>query len=204
MSRRWRILGAALGGLLALGGCSRRPDVANLDSKGTAIICFGDSLTQGEGASPGRDYPSLLAKALGKPVINAGVAGETTHDALRRLEADVLAMHPRLVIVELGGNDFLRQLPWAETFANLEAIVRRIQERGAMVVILGVQPGLLGDAARGEYRRVARARRAVFVPNILEGILTNPALKSDTFHPNDQGYEQIARRVAQAVTPLLQ
>lgn len=190
--------------LMVLASSSCGPAVANRDSRGTAIICFGDSLTAGAGASQGHDYPRLLAEALGMPVINAGVGGETTRDALRRLETDVLAKDPRLVIVEFGANDFLQQLPWEETFANLEMIVRRIQERGAMVVLVGVQPGLLGDAARSEYRKVARARRAGFVPNILEGILTNPTLKSDQLHPNDAGYEKIAQRILKVVKPLLE
>lgn len=197
----WGVLGAGL--IAVAGGCSARPAVANLDSRGSAIICFGNSLTKGEGASTGRDYPSLLATTLGREVINAGVSGETTRDALRRLEADVLAKDPRLVIVEFGGDDFLQQLGRKETFANLDTIVRRIQARGAMVVPVGVPSGLLGDAARGEYRKIARTRRAAFVPNILDGILTHPQLKSDELHPNDLGYEKIAQRIAQAVEPLL-
>ena len=196
--------GSGLAVLLILAGCSSRPDVAHLDSTGTAIICFGDSLTQGEGASPGHDYPSLLARALGRAIINAGVNGNTTREALQRLEADVLSKNPRLVIVEFGGNDFLQRQPWEGTFAHLDTVVRRIQERGAMVVLVGVQPGFFGDAARGAYRKIARARRAAFVPNILEGILTDPALKSDDIHPNDLGYEKIAQRIAEAVRPLLQ
>ena len=190
--------------LLAAGSCSWRLDVTNRDSQGTAVICFGDSLTVGVGASPGHDYPSLLAARLGRAVINAGVSGDTTRDAVRRLEADVLARDPRLVIVQFGGNDFLQQLSREETFADLETIVRRIQERGAMVVLVGVQPGLIGDPTRRDYRRIARARGAVFVPNILEGILTTPQLKSDQLHPNDAGYEKIAERIARAVEPLLE
>ncbi len=184
-------------------GCSARPDIANLDSRGSAIICFGDSLTQGVGASPGHDYPSLLAKALGRDVINAGAAGETTRDALRRLDHEVLSRDPQLVIVEFGGNDFLQHLPRAEIFANLETIVRRIQDHGAMVVVVGIQAGLFGDATRQDYRKVARARRAAFVPNILEGISYEPALKSDELHPNNAGYEKIAERIAKIVAPLL-
>ena len=189
--------------LMALAGCSSRLDVANRDSRGTTMICFGDSLTQGEGASPGHDYPSLLAKALGRRVINAGVNGNTTRDALARLDSNVLARDPKLVIVEFGGNDFLQGLPRKETFANLDAIVRRIQARGAMVVLVGVQPGLFGDAARAEYQKIARARSAAFVPNILEGILSDPSLKSDELHPNDLGYEKISQRLLQTVEPLL-
>ncbi len=188
---------------LNVAGCASRLDVANRDSHGTTIICFGDSLTQGAGASPEHDYPSLLAKALGREVLNAGRSGETTQEALKRLDADVLSRDPKLVIVEFGGNDFLRQLPRAETFANLDEIVRRIQDRGAMVVLVGVQPGLFGDATRSNYQRIARARHAAFIPNILEGIFTEPQLKSDELHPNDAGYEKIVQRIGQVVTPLL-
>ncbi len=188
---------------LSVTGCSSQLDVANRDSRGTTIICFGDSLTQGVGASPGHDYPSLLAKTLAREVINGGVSGETTQEALRRLDSDVLSRDPKLVIVEFGGNDFLHQLPRAETFTNLDEIVRRIQERGAMVVLVGVQPGLLGDATRGDYQRIARKRHAAFIPNILDGILTDPQLKSDELHPNDAGYEKIAQRILQVVTLLL-
>ncbi len=184
-------------------GCGARPEIANLDSKGTAIICFGDSLTQGEGASPGHDYPSLLAQQLGRTVINAGVNGNTTRDGLARLDHDVLSHDPRLVIVEFGGNDFLRSVPWKELFANLDEMVRRIQERGAMVVLVGVQPGLFGDAAREEYERIAHARRAAFMPNILEGVFSDPNLKSDALHPNDAGYQRIAERISTVIRPLL-
>ena len=185
-------------------GCSFGPDVANRDSRGANIICFGDSLTQGAGASGGHDYPSLLGKALGRQVINAGVSGDTTRDGLGRIQQDVLDRDPLLVIVQFGGNDFLRQIPQTEIFSNLDEMVQRIQEEGAMVVLVGVQPGLLGDATRGEYQKVARARRAAFVPNILAGILTEPRFKSDQLHPNDLGYERIAKRILKVVKPLLE
>ncbi len=189
--------------LVVLAGCPSRLDVANRDAQGSTIICFGDSLTQGLGASPAHDYPSLLAEALGRDVINAGVNGNTTRDALQRLTADVLARTPQLVIVQFGGNDFLRKVPRKETFANLDEIVRRIQARGAMVVLVGVQPGLLGDATRKDYQKIARTRRAAFIPNILEGILTDPSLRSDHLHPNDLGYEKIAKRMLKVVEPLV-
>ena len=199
--RRMMRGGCAL--LVLLTGCSGRPNIANRDSRGSAIICFGDSLTAGVGASPGHDYPTLLSHRLGRMVINAGASGDTTRLALGRLTQDVLEKNPKLVIVELGGNDFLQRVSWDEKFANLTTIVRTIQEHGAMVVLVGVQPGLLGDGAREEYRKIAHARRAAFVPNILEGILTEPQLKSDEIHPNDAGYEKIAQRIASAVEPLL-
>ncbi len=185
-------------------GCSVSPPIANRDSDGSSIVCFGDSLTEGVGASRGHDYPALLSHALGVQVINAGVAGETTADGLKRLEKDVLQKDPKLVIVLFGGNDFLQHVPREEVFKSLDEMVRRIQEAGAMVVIVGVQSGFWGDAARADYARIAKRRQAAFIPNILDGIFSEPSLKSDSVHPNDAGYEKIAQRILKVIKPLLE
>ncbi|MCI0372267.1 MAG: GDSL-type esterase/lipase family protein, partial [candidate division NC10 bacterium] len=139
MSRRaaGRAAALALAALLASCGDDDYRTIRNLGSSGTTLICFGDSLTQGVGAGPGEDFPSLVAAALPIPVVNAGVAGESTADGLRRLERDVLSQDPRLVVVFFGGNDFLRRIPREETGRNLEAMVERIQGAGAMVVLVG-------------------------------------------------------------------
>lgn len=122
---------------------------------------------------------------------------------MRRLEEDVLDQDPLLVVVVLGGNDFLRRLPTSQTFADLETIIQRIQARGAMVVLASVQGGLFGDIFRKEYQRLARKYRCAFLPNILDGIINTPSLKSDTIHPNAAGYRKMADRVLETVEPLL-
>ena len=190
--------------LVFLSGCSRIPQVANIDSKGNQVVCFGDSLTVGEGAGRGEDYPSRLAEVLKVPVVNAGVSGDTTEDALRRLERDVLDQDPLLVVVILGGNDFLRHSPHQQTFENLATVIQRIQAKGAMVVLASVQGGLFGDVYRNEYQRLAKQYRTAFIPNILDGIISNPSLKSDMIHPNAAGYQQMADRILKTVQPLLE
>src|SRR3989338_7880852 len=80
--RRALGIGWLAAGCLAA-GCALGGDVANRGSTGETIICFGDSLTEGYGVAAGRDFPSLLAKGLQQDVINAGVSGDTTTDALR-------------------------------------------------------------------------------------------------------------------------
>jgi lysophospholipase L1-like esterase len=177
--------------------------ITNLNSRGTAIIAFGDSLTAGYGAAPGEDYPSRVSQRLGVPVVNAGVSGDTTESAAARLDADVLAQNPRLVIVGLGGNDFLRQVPIATTEASLRDIVRRIQSSGAMVVLLGFRfPSLNGDY-EAMYKRVAHDEHCLLIPKTLAGILTDPKLKSDEIHPNARGYDLMADRVAAPLQKLL-
>src|SRR4051794_18114753 len=67
-------------------------------------VAFGDSLTEGFGASEGRDYPTMLSQSLGFPIRNFGRAGETSKDGLNRIE-EVAAIHPRVVLLCFGGND---------------------------------------------------------------------------------------------------
>ncbi|HEU4887333.1 MAG TPA: GDSL-type esterase/lipase family protein, partial [Thermoanaerobaculia bacterium] len=116
---------------------SRYAQVKNLTSPGSSIITFGDSLTSGYGAGPGEDYPSGLSKHIRVPVVNAGRSGDTTQSALARVDEDVLAASPRIVIVGLGGNDYLGGVAIGTTESNLRTIVRKIQGGGAMVVLLG-------------------------------------------------------------------
>jgi acyl-CoA thioesterase I len=109
------IIFAFLGALLCACGGDRFDDLRNIRSPGEAIICFGDSLTEGVGAGSGEDYPAVLSRELGRPVINAGRRGDTTAGALERVSDAVLSKNPRLVVVLLGGNDFLRRLPRQDT-----------------------------------------------------------------------------------------
>jgi lysophospholipase L1-like esterase len=145
----------------------------------------------------------VLANRLGLPIVNAGHPGNTTADALMRLQ-DVLNENPRLVIVLLGGNDFLRQVPLSETKKNLEEIVRRIQDHGAMVVIVGMKLGLFTDEYGPLFRDIAERLGALYVPQLLTGILTDSKLKSDGIHPNAAGYQLMAERMVKQIKPLLE
>ena len=182
---------------------SKYSRVANLDSHGPNIIAFGDSLTAGYGASAGEDYPSRLSLLIGSTVINAGVNGDTTQDALARLDTDVISRDPRIVIVGLGGNDYLRTIPISTTEANLRAIIRKIRDAHAMVVLLGFRFPSLNVNYEDMYDRVAAEERCLLVPTILSGILTDPSLKSDEVHPNARGYQLIAERVAGPLQKLI-
>lgn len=179
------------------------PKITNLASRGTNIIAFGDSLTAGYGAATGEDYPARLASISGVNIINAGVSGDTTDSALARIDTDVLARDPRVVIVGLGGNDFLRGMPIATTEQNLRAIVGKIQSAGAMVVLLGFSFPSLQANYEKTYETIAHDKHCLLVPNLLRGIETDPQLKSDEIHPNARGYQLMAERVAGPLQKLL-
>jgi acyl-CoA thioesterase I len=177
--------------------------VANLDSRGSTIVTFGDSLTSGVGAPAGQDYPSQLSALAGVNIINAGISGDTTESALARLDDDVLPNNPRIVIVGLGGNDFLRRVPIETTEANLRETVRRIRDAGAMVVLLGFRFPTLGARYETMYERVAREERCLLIPDLLDGILSNPSLRSDDIHPNARGYQLMAERISGPLRKLI-
>ena len=184
-------------------GCSKTPNIKNLDSRGTNIICLGDSLTEGVGTEPGRDYPSVLSEYLGRKVINAGVSGDTTRDVLKRIKNDVLEQNPKMVIVLLGGNDFLQKLPEEETFRNLEKIVDLIQSANSAVTLIEVKTGLLNDPYLNGFKNLARKKRTLLIPNILKGIIGNPDLMSDSIHPNARGYAVMAKKIYKRIKPCL-
>ena len=207
MKRRVRLQLLAIGIVAALFyGCGGDDfdKIRNIRSSGETIICFGDSLTEGVGAGSGEDYPTVLSRHLAMPVVNAGQGGDTTARALERISDAVLSKNPRLVVVLLGGNDFLRQLPRQETRKNLEEIVRRVQAHGAMVVIAGMRLGLFTDEYAPIYEETARSFGALYVPGVMKGILSDANLRSDPIHPNGAGYRLVAERIGEKIRPLLQ
>jgi acyl-CoA thioesterase I len=177
--------------------------VTNSQPSGETIVCFGDSLTAGKGADPADSYPAQLERLIGRPVVNAGVPGDTTATALDRLERDVLARNPRIVLVTLGGNDLMQGVPAEEAFANLGRIVDAIQSRGALVVVGGIELPLV-DRGYGEgYEELRDRTGCLLVANVLAGLLGHRDLMSDQVHPNGKGYAVMAKRFRKTVDPYL-
>jgi len=122
---------------------------------------------------------------------------------LRRIDQDILDRDPLLVIVEFGGNDFLRKVPKETTIVNMHQMVERILAKGAMVAIVDISAGMVLNEYSADFRKIAHEKGAIFVPKTFSGIITNPNLKSDFIHPNRAGYALIAQRVYQAIKPYL-
>ena len=162
--------------IFALGGCAKR-EISNINSRGKNIICFGDSITFGYGVNKGEDYPTALSKILNLPVINAGIDGDTSIQALIRLESDVLSKDPRLVIVEFCGNDFIKGVPKEQTFKNIKEVIERIQAKGIMVALVDISAGFFLVEYRGEFEKIAGQTHSIFIPQVLNGIVNNPSMK---------------------------
>jgi lysophospholipase L1-like esterase len=197
------ILVVAMAAVLGWWLLAARVSYVNLPPKASGPwVAFGDSLTAGYGAAAGNDYPSLLGKALGIAIENAGHNGETSQDGLSRTET-IAQRQPRVVLLCFGGNDALRQLPREETFANLGSIIDRLQQQGTFVVLLGIRSATLLDKNESWFKALAKKKQVLYVPNILDGVLAHPDLMSDEVHPNDKGYAFIAERIGKVLEPIM-
>jgi len=177
------------------------------------IVMLGDSLTSGLGLEPEQAFPALLqarfdARGTGFVIVNAGVSGDTSAGALRRLDW-ALDGGAAVVLVALGGNDALRGLPVADLASNLDEIVRRAKATGARVILAGMEapPNTGPDYAasfRAVYPAVAKKHGATLVPFLLDGVAGIEALnQEDGIHPNPAGARIIADTAWRALEPLV-
>ncbi len=166
------------------------------------IVAFGDSLVKGYGATEGNDFVSVMSRDLGVPIENMGVSGDTTQAALARIDT-VTDLNPGIVIMVIGGNDILRRIPISETRENIATMLSVFRAHGTKVILVGVRGGLLNDPYRDLYKSLAEEYDAIYVSDILSGLLGNTELMSDPIHPNDAGYDRIAKRLAKVIEPLL-
>ena len=180
---------------------------------GVRILVLGDSLTAGYGLAAEAAFPARLERALrtagyAAQVIGAGVSGDTTAGGLARLEWS-LAENPDAGIVELGANDGLRGLDPAATYANLDAIVGRLKERGTPVLLTGMlAPPNLGREYGAEFAavfpQVARKHGVPFYPFFLDGVAAVPDLNlADGIHPNARGVDVVVDRILPYVKDLI-
>src|SRR5205085_2532737 len=190
-----------------------RPAPAAPEDKRPIIAAFGDSLSAGFGADPGMSYPDFLQKELDRRgyryrVVNAGISGDTTTDALERVNT-VIGLKPAIVIVEFGGNDGLRGLPVATTRANLEQIIPALQSSGAKVMLAGMTlPPNYGPeyihSFEMVYRDLAKQFGVPLLPFLLRGVGGNPRLmQRDGMHPTGEGNRIVAGNVMQVLEALL-
>ena len=199
----WRNFAVSIFLIFFLSACGGKKPYAPLP-QGAVVLALGDSITYGTGAAPGEDYPARLAALTGWQVVNAGIPGDIAAGGRERLPALLEEHHPRLVIVELGGNDFLRKTETRAVRSQLEAILTEIQAAAIPIVLIGVpRPSLsgvvMGLNADPLYQELAKRYHVVFVEDGLAKVLSDNTLKSDQIHPNAQGYAQLAREVHAAL-----
>jgi lysophospholipase L1-like esterase len=170
------------------------------------VVCIGDSLTA-------FGYPQRLREMISLPVVDLSCNGITTGDAIRRLPSLIKA-NPQVVVIELGGHDFLKGYSRAATKENLEKIVDTCRSIGAEVIMLEIPRGFITDPFAGLERELARQKGLELIPDtaIRRLVLWSPNappgmwlrskshLSDDGLHPNAQGNRMLADYAADALT----
>lgn len=195
MNRRRFLAVVALLAASACGGIKKQTRIAS----GSTVLALGDSLTFGYGAPPSAAYPEQLAGMTGWQVVNGGVSGDTSAQALERLPA-LMRQQPKLVIVSIGGNDFLRKLPENETRANIGKIIGTVKAAGVPVVLVGVPyftlSSLVGSLREHPmYAELAKQHDVPLLEDAWADILSDSSLKSDQIHANAAGYREFAQKL---------
>lgn len=199
VQRRRLVLAAFL--VTGLAACGRKPKLFAVPS-GAPVLALGDSITWGTGATPETSYPAVLAKLTGWNVINAGAPGDTSAAALARLPALLQEHAPRLVVVSIGGNDFLRRLPTAQTRANIRTICQLAAAAGAQVLLVGVPEASAFAAATRSladhpmYEELGKELKVPVHGRGWAAVLGDANLRSDPIHANARGYAQFAQGLA--------
>lgn len=192
---------AYTGVLLLTAACGGKTDKKKYTKipAGSTVLALGDSLTFGYGANAAESYPAQLQKLTGWNIVNGGVSGNTSAQALERLPA-LLRQQPKLVIVGIGGNDFLRRYSEDETRGNIGKIIETVQKENIPVVLVGV-PHISIGALFGRlsdhpmYETLAEQYKIPLFADAWSEILGDDKLKSDQIHANAAGYRKFAEEL---------
>ena len=180
-----------------LSACGKSPRLPGI-RPGETVLAFGDSVTFGTGASAGEDWPTLLAKRTGWHIVNAGIPGDTAEAGKARIQGLLDEHRPALVIIEIGGNDFIRRRPAQRVKEDLRHLIQAVRQTGAHIVLVAVpEPSLLGVISRKPsdasiYRELGEEEKIPVVSDVFAEVLGNPDLRADPIHPNAKGYQQMA------------
>jgi acyl-CoA thioesterase I len=179
------------------------------------ILFFGTSLTAGYGLDPEQAFPSLIQKKAqdeGVPIkaINAGLSGETTAGAARRIDW-VLRTPADLVVIEAGANDALRGLSPDAAKANLEQVIATIRKKQPQAKIALVQmeaPPNYGASYtqrfRSIYRDISQKENIPLIPFLLNSVAgISRYNQADGVHPNLAGEKIVADNVWKALKPIV-
>ena len=181
--------------ILIISGCGEKTSSLSPLSNDSVILAFGDSLTYGYNVSKTESYPVVLETLTGLKVINAGISGEVSKQGLKRLPNVLDEHHPQLMILCHGGNDLLRKMDMKDMESNIRSMIQLSLDRGIPVILLGVpKPGLFLSSF-DIYEKIATSMGIIFIEDLIPDILGDKSLKSDSIHPNKEGYYFMAEEI---------
>lgn len=179
-----------------------------------AILVLGDSLSAGFGLAPGQGWVALLQQRLkkqgyGHRVVNASVSGETTDGGVQRLDRALATHKPKIVVIELGGNDGLRGLPVTRVRANLELLITKSRATGAKVILVAIRVPTnygkqYGNAFQQLYPDLARTHGIPLVSFLADEVaLREDLFLEDGIHPNAKAQPMLLDSLWPKLSPLL-
>lgn len=185
--------------------CGDKPHKYDSLGYGDTVLAFGDSVTFGYGVSPDASYPMILSELSSWTVVNSGISGERADQAKHRITEALNEHAPKVVIIELGGNDFLQRRSSQLVKEDLRAIIQSVKQAGAIPVLVAV-PALSPVAAltgkpsdSGIYAELAKEENINVISNVFSDILGKDDLKQDMVHPNQAGYRVLAEGIYNAL-----
>jgi acyl-CoA thioesterase I len=171
------------------------------------ILFLGTSLTAGLGLDPDEAYPAVIQRKIDSAglafrVANAGVSGETSAGAVRRVDW-LLRQKPAVLVIETGANDGLRGLSTDSLEANIQTIIdsARALSPPPRIVLLGMRalPNYGFAYARRfsrVYSELAERNDVPLVPFLLEDVAGRDGMnQADGIHPTVAGQERMAETV---------
>lgn len=187
---------------------------ANSRSQDTVLV-LGDSISSAYGLTIEEGWVAQLQntfdeKGLDLNVVNASVTGDTTANGLGRLSGLLAEYEPRMLIIELGGNDGLRGLSVENLKANLISMAELANDYGAIPVVVSVQlPGNYGKAYNNLFASAfitaAEDTNAALVPSLFEGMDASAQwFQSDGIHPSASAQPLMLANVWKVIEPLLE
>lgn len=174
---------------------------------GGRMVVFGDSITNGYGVE--RSFSHYLDERIKMEVVAVGRNGETTRGGVKRLE-EVENLDPKVVFIELGGNDLLQRMDARETSENMTLIVERLQRDGRIVVLAKFYPRrtlltLFMGESRREYDQMYKSLEEVegvyVIENLWDGVWGKHML--DTIHPDGRGHEVMAENIEESLRKII-
>ena len=194
--------------ILILASCGGSAPKHTAIPAGTTVLILGDSLSYGTGASLGEDYPTLLAKSTGWNIINEGIPGDTTAGGLQRLSQLLEQHQPKLLIVELGGNDLLHKTQPSEVISNLKGILSHAKAQGITTILVAIPDinplkatfGNLSDHPL--YAAIAKETTTPLIADVFSLVLSDRDLKSDQIHANAKGYAVVSQQIHEKLKEL--
>ena len=159
------------------------------------VVAFGDSLVEGLGASNLNGFVTLLEQDLGIAILNSGHRGDEAEDLLKRIDRDVFAFNPKVVILIIGGNDAIHLVPEDEFLNNMDKLFKQLTDRGIRVIYGEVTDNVFFPKRNQKLHLIADYYGVTYIPELTKNVFWTFTKKSDLLHPNDAGYQIMKERI---------